>query len=120
MAIYATNNSYQPTGSPVVDFGSVTVPTSATGVFSRQISAVTLQPGVYVTAFNASVSFTLRLIRGGLSWVTGSMGSAPFVQEGQTSTLSNSSFPTVSPVLNALNLSTNAPFVVFVFRWSAA
>ena len=117
-AIYSADNNYNPVGLPVIDFGSVIVPALATGVFSKQITPITIQPGAYLVASNMSVSMSLRFFRGGQVWSPHTLGSSPYRAE-PFLTQSNSAFPTSSPLPTALR--SNAPPVNLVqLRWKAA
>ena len=74
LGIYAADTNLQPTGAPLFDSGDVTVTSGATGILSKQGTAVTLQPGVYLTATNTSVGFTARTFLGGVSFVPTTIG----------------------------------------------
>lgn len=118
MAIYSANNDYQPTGSPVVDFGSVIVGSSATGVFSKQITGVTLQPGAYLVAWNMSVAFTMRWLRPSTEFAIG-FGSNYAFDYPRVAEL-NSSFPSSSPVWNFIAPSSGIGLAPIILRWRDA
>ena len=78
LGIYAADSNLQPTGSVLFDSEAITVTASATGIVSKQGTAVTLQPGLYVTAANTSVAFTARTALGGQTAVATAMGASLF------------------------------------------
>ena len=68
--LYAADTNFQPTGN-VLLATDIAVGTSATGVFTKQVTPVTLQPGAYLLATNPSVTMTVRtLINGGSAMVS--------------------------------------------------
>jgi len=116
-AIYTADNNFQAVGTAVVDFGSVTVATSTTGVYTKQIAAVTLQSGSYLIARNASVAFTLRTYSGGVSVVRNTIGGSMFARASLSQP--NASFPSSSPVWST-TVSASATFIEPVLRWNPA
>jgi len=73
--IYALDNNRQPTGNVLVA-DSISVGTSATGVFTKQFTAITLQPGAYALATNVTVQVGVRVLNSGQANVIGSYGAS--------------------------------------------
>jgi len=71
LGVYASDSNLQPTGAPLFDSGDVAVTSAASvpAVYLKQVSPVTLQPGVYLTAINCSVGLTVRTLIGGQTFV---------------------------------------------------
>jgi hypothetical protein len=60
VALYSATNDLQPTGSPIVSWATITLPTGVTGRYLVDITPTTLESGVYILAVNPSVAFTAR------------------------------------------------------------
>jgi hypothetical protein len=73
--LYAADTNFQPTGN-VLLATDIAVGTSATGVFTKQFTPVTLQPGTYLLATNPSVTMTVRILINGDATVTSTYGSS--------------------------------------------
>jgi hypothetical protein len=116
--IYAATGDQQPTGPPLVSFGSITVATSVTGLYQTQITPVTLQPGAYVIGLNTSVSFTVRTFRTPEVLVA-ALGGNPITL--YTRTLrDNAPFPTTSVGWRIRDVATVGREVFSVLRWRPA
>ena len=80
MGVYAADSNLQPTGPPLFDSGDVPV-LSATPVPNtnvKQSTPVTLQPGVYLSAFMTSTAMTIRTFLGGQTFVLPTGSNSPF------------------------------------------
>ena len=73
--LYAANDNWQPTGN-VLLATDLAVGTSATGVFTKQVTPVTLPAGTYLFATNSSVTMTVRTLVGGDAAIGPSYGSS--------------------------------------------
>lgn len=71
--LYACDNDLQPTGN-VLLATDIAVGTSATGVFTKQVTPVTLQAGSYVFATNTSVNLVARRLIAGDVSIAGGYG----------------------------------------------
>jgi len=116
--LYAADDNFQPTGSPLIA-DNLTVGTSATGIFRKQITPVTLQPGAYVLGLNTSVQFSHRTFSSPSPAILGGVGSSPFM--GRVSVLSRTAGTFgAAPVLNDF-ATTNVACTHYIFlRWKAA
>jgi hypothetical protein len=117
-AIYAADGNYQPTGAPLAAFGGVSVATSPTGVYTTQITPVTLQPGTYVLGFNSSVAFTARSARQQAALIH-TLGASPVLLT-TTATRTNAAFPNPSTGWNTRAASSVGRNTFAVLRWSPA
>ena len=119
MGVYAADSNLQPTGAPLFDSGDVAITTGTTGVVLKQGTAVTLQPGMYLTAFNTGTAVTLRVPTGGIATFTTAMGASMFV-----STLSvaqtQGAFPTPGTAWTTRGTSATGTFNPVVMRWRSA
>lgn len=60
--IYASDQNLQPTGPPLMDTGSISV--ASLGSYYKQLSSpVTLQPGLYLVAYNRDGQINTRIYR---------------------------------------------------------
>ena len=73
--LYAANDNWQPTGN-VLLATDLAVGTSATGVFTKQVTPVTLEAGTYLFATNSSVTMTVRTLVNGDAAIGPSYGSS--------------------------------------------
>jgi hypothetical protein len=73
--LYAADTNWQPTGN-VLLATDIAVGTSATGVFTKQVTPVTLQAGTYLFATNPSVTMTVRTLVNGDNAVASTYGSS--------------------------------------------
>jgi hypothetical protein len=118
LGIYAADSNLQPTGAPLFDSGDLTVTSGAVGILSKQGTAVTLQPGVYLSAVNTSVALTARAYIGGQSFVPTAMGAALNVIVSATQT--TGAFPTPgTPWIQRANSTTGLRHIP-VMRWRSA
>jgi hypothetical protein len=119
MGVYAADSNLQPTGAPLFDSGDVAITTGTTGVVLKQGTAVTLQPGVYLSAFNTGTAVTLRVPVGGIATITTAMGASMYV-----STLSaaqtQGAFPSPGTAWTARGTSATGTFHLPVMRWRPA
>jgi len=118
-AIWTGDNDGSAIGAPIANFGSITVPTSTTGVFSAQITPVTLPPGFYVIGVNSSTALTFRIMRGGLSYVRQSLGTTPFLNW-RSSSEGNAAFPATNPNMIVGGQNAVGPTNIAVIRWRPA
>jgi hypothetical protein len=119
LGVYAADSNLQPTGAPLFDSGDVAITTGTTGVVLKQGTAVTLQPGVYLSAFNTGTAVTLRVPVGGIANITTTMGASMYV-----STLSaaqtQGAFPSPGTAWTARGTSATGTFHLAVMRWRSA
>jgi hypothetical protein len=116
MGVYAADSNLQPTGAPLFDSGDVAITTGTTGVVLKQGTAVTLQPGVYLTAFNTGTAVTLRVPTGGIATITTAMGAAMFVST-LSATQTQGAFPTPGTAWTARGTSATGTVNPVVMRW---
>jgi hypothetical protein len=114
-AIYRATGDLQPTGAPVATFGGVSVATSTTGVYTTQITPVTLTPGRYVVAFNSSVAFTARSARQQDALIH-TLGANPVLLT-TTAARTNAAFPSTSAGWNTRAASSVGRNTFAVIRW---
>ena len=117
VALYAADDNLQPTGAPIFDTGAVAVNTSQTGIFRRQITPVTLQPGIYLIGINSSVNMTLRRTLFANSSVPTSMGNNTVSVWSKVR--ANGAFPS-SATWDAYGTGVAAMYSNVVLRWKAA
>jgi hypothetical protein len=117
--IYAADENMQPIGAPVLDAGNTTVGTSATGTFFTQVTPVTLQPGLYVTALNTSVNMTLRVQRGGLVGTDVSNGTSSIISL-MSGAQTQGAFPNPPKEWDTRTFGSVGPNHVLFLRWKAA
>jgi hypothetical protein len=73
--LYAADDNWQPTGN-VLLATDLAVGTSATGVFTKQVTPVTLPAGKYLFATNSSVTMTVRTLVSGDVAIASTYGSS--------------------------------------------
>jgi hypothetical protein len=73
--LYAADANFQPTGN-VLLATDIAVGTSATGVFTKQVTPVTLQAGTYLFATNSSVTMTVRTLVNGDAAIASTYGAS--------------------------------------------
>jgi len=73
--LYAADNNFQPTGN-VLLATDISVGASAIGVFTKQVTPVTLQAGTYLLATNPSVTMTVRTLVDGSSEMVQTYGAS--------------------------------------------
>lgn len=120
MGIYAADSNLQPTGAPLFDSGDAPFTTSTTGAVLKQGTAVTLQPGVYLSAFNTSAAITqVRSPVGGIATLNTTLGGSMF-----THTLSvaqtQGAFPSPGTAWTARGTSGTGTVHLAVMRWRSA
>ena len=76
VGIFTADGNLQPTGT-VLAQGTIPYTTVA-AVYTKQITPVTLQPGVYLIAFNVTTSSTWRRLAGGISPIPQALGANTF------------------------------------------
>jgi len=76
VGIFTADANLQPTGT-VLAQGTIPYTTVA-AVYTKQITPVTLQPGVYLIAFNVTTSSTWRRLAGGISPIPQALGANTF------------------------------------------
>jgi predicted RecA/RadA family phage recombinase len=116
--VYSADSNFQPTGTPVINT-SQTVGASATGIFRRQITPVTLQPGAYVLIANPSVSMAFRFFRSLYGKLNNTFGTSPYIQNLSVSRTA-ASFPSTPVAWNTLAANNVGIAVYAVLRWKAA
>lgn len=116
--IYAADNNFQPTGSPVVN-DSVAVGSAATGIFSKQFTPVTLSPGNYLFGVNSTVAMTFRATTSASSNnVTGIGTNGLFLYP--TANRTAAAFPSSPTAWNTQNGGTVGQRNFINLRWKAA
>jgi len=117
-AIYAADSNAQPTGSPVGDSGAITVGATA-AAYTKQITAVTLQPGMYVKAVNSTAAITFRTQRGGVTYGSAGVTSNPVRSLFRVASTMTAAYST--PLAwNASTGSNVGPVHALMLRWKAA
>jgi hypothetical protein len=117
VGLYAADADMQPTGSPLVN-ETISIGTSATGVFTKQFTPVTVQPGAYVAVFNTSVIVaSARVMRGGPSFVQAGGGVTNIQYYVSRTAAAYTSSPTK---WNTRSDGTTGFFHWITFRWKAA
>lgn len=117
--VYASDGNLQPVGAPVLDSGDVAVGTSATGNFYTQVTPVTLQPGMYLSAINTSVNLTCQVARGGIAGTDiGKGANAIFSMMYRNQT--QGAFPDPGDKWNERSFSNVGSRHFLFFRWSPA
>jgi hypothetical protein len=117
-AIYAADSNAQPTGSALGDSGAITVSATA-AAYTKQITAVTLQPGMYVKAVNSTAAITFQAQRGGVSYGLAGVTSNPVRSSLRVINTMSAAYSTALP----WNLSTGSnvgPIHTMFLRWKAA
>lgn len=76
VGIFAADSNLQPTGTCVAQ-GAIPYTTTA-GVYTKQITPVVLDPGMYLIAFNSTSSVTWRRLMGGITPIPMAIGASPF------------------------------------------
>jgi len=117
--IYRADSNMQPTGAPVLDAGNTVVGTSATGTFFTQVTPVTLQPGMYLTAINTSVALTCRVQRGGIVGTDIGAGTSSIISL-MYAAQTQGALPNPGTAWNTRTFSTTSPNHYLFLRWSPA
>jgi len=117
-AIYAADSNAQPTGSPVGDSGAITVSATA-AAYTKQITAVTLQPGMYVKAVNSTAAITFRTQRGGVTYGSAGLTTNPVRSLFRVSSTMTGAYSTAL-AWNASTGSNVGPVHALMLRWKAA
>lgn len=107
-AVYATQGG-QPTGSPVISWGPISVPTGGSVVYARN-DPKTLPPGNYILLLNPSVAFTARSWR--MPGVLASVVGANPLLANVTVARTNGAFPS-TPVGWTTRAASNVGFQAF-------
>ena len=120
MGIYAADSNLQPTGAPLFDSGDAPFTTSTTGAVLKQSTPATLQPGVYLTAFNTSAAITqVRAPVGGIATLNTTLGASMFshtLSVAQT----QGAFPSPGTAWTARGTSGTGTVNLTVMRWRSA
>jgi hypothetical protein len=119
MGVYAADSNLQPTGAPLFDSGDVAITTGTTGVVLKQGTPATLQPGVYLSAFNTGTAVTLRTAVGGVATINTAMGASMFVHT-LTATQTTGAFPTPGTAWTTKGASGTGTLHPVVMRWRSA
>jgi hypothetical protein len=117
--IYRADGNMQPTGAPIIDAGNTVVGTSATGTFFTQVTPVTLQPGIYLTAINTSVALTVRVQRGGIVGTDIANGTSSIISLMYASQ-TQGALPNPGTVWDTRTFSNTSPNHYLFLRWSPA
>lgn len=117
--VYRADGNLQPIGGPVIDAGNTSVGASTTGIFLNQITPVLLQPGMYLTAINASAAMTLRVQRGG---IVGSdlRNLASSIFSLMSASQTQGAFPNPGTGWTSRSFGSTGPNHVLFLRWSPA
>jgi hypothetical protein len=118
MGIYAADTNQQPTGAPLMDSGAISVVATTAAVYSKQTTAVTLQPGIYLQALNTSVAMGVRSFGGPRNSFPMTMGTT--VNVNTTATQTFGAFPTPGTAWTARGAVAAASRNPILFRWRAA
>jgi hypothetical protein len=118
--IYLADANGQPSGAPIIDTGNVAVGTSVTGTFFTQITPVTLQPGIYLTAFNTSVALTTRVVRGGIVGIDVGNATTSNIISLMSATQTQGTFPNPGTSWKTRTFSNTSPNHFLFLRWSPA
>jgi hypothetical protein len=117
---YGADDNLQPTGN-IIAQDSTLVPSSATGVFIKQVTPVTLQPGIYVLATSTDATLSVRVAQGGIG---GTVVSTYPASGGATVFLrprTSAAFPTTSESWNSVTNTTPTGATHYVLlRWRPA
>jgi hypothetical protein len=116
MGVYAADSNLQPTGAPLFDSGDVAITTSTTGVVLKQGTPATLQPGVYLSAFNTGTAVTLRVATGGMATINTGMGAAMYVST-LTAAQTQGAFPSPGTAWTTRGSSSTGTVNLTVMRW---
>lgn len=118
-AIFAVDSNMQPTGSALLDTGSISV--DAIASYSKLISpAVTLQPGLYLVAWNRSGTTQIRTYRTPGYGSSFFAGANPILLRTIATGSPYANFPSVLTPWNSYNNSTTGNEHPCRFRWSPA
>lgn len=117
---YGADDNLQPTGN-IIAQDSTLVPSSATGVFIKQVTPITLQPGIYLLATSTDITLSVRVAQGGIGGTV--VGTYP-ASGGATVLLrprTSAAFPTTSGSWNSVTNTTPTGAVHYVLlRWRPA
>lgn len=117
--LYAADTNFQPTGN-VLLATDLAVGTSATGIFTRQVTPITLQVGTYLLVTNPSVTMTVRTVTSGdAAFISGPTGSGGIAIVSRTRTAAT--FGNNPSGWNSYSLSSNMGSTHHAFlRWRPA
>jgi hypothetical protein len=120
MGIYAADSNLQPTGAPLFDSGDAPFTTSTTGAVLKQGTPATLQPGVYLTAFNTSAAITqVRAPVGGIATLNTTLGASMFSHT-LSATQTQGAFPSPGTAWATRGSSGTGTVNLTVMRWRSA
>jgi hypothetical protein len=117
VGIFTADANLQPTGT-VLAQGTIPYTTGA-AVYTKQITPVTLQPGVYLIAFNVTTSTTWRRLAGGISPIPQALGANTFSSRIFASQTMTSDYTTGSAWTSKTDGTTPHLHATFL-RWKAA
>ncbi len=117
VGIFTADANLQPTGT-VLAQGTIPYTTVA-AVYTKQITPVTLQPGVYLIAFNVTTSTTWRRLAGGISPIPQALGANTFSSRIFASQTMTSDYTTGSAWTSKTDGTTPHLHATFL-RWKAA
>lgn len=117
VGIFTADGNLQPTGT-VLAQGTIPYTTGA-ALYTKQITPVTLQPGVYLIAFNVTTSSTWRRLAGGISPVPQALGASTFSSRIFASSQTMTSDYTTGPAWNSKTDGTTPHLHATFLRWKA-
>jgi hypothetical protein len=118
VGIFTADSELQPTGT-VLAQGTIPYTTGAV-LYTKQITPVTLQPGVYLIAFNVTTSTTWRRLAGGISPIPQALGANTFSSRIFASSQTMTSDYTTGPPWNSKTDGTTPHLHATFLRWKAA
>jgi hypothetical protein len=117
VGIFTADANLQPTGT-VLAQGTIPYTTGA-ALYTKQITPVTLQPGVYLIAFNLTTSSTWRRLAGGISPIPQALGANTFSSRIFATQTMTSDYTTGSAWTSKTDGTTPHLHATFL-RWKAA
>lgn len=116
--IYAADNNFTPSGGPLVN-ETMTIATSTTGIYVKQFTGVTLQPGAYVSVSNTNVTYTVRTPLLASQFVRGAMGTSTFLGASSRARTA-ATYPNPLTTFTTFAGSGASTRVYSIYRWRAA
>ena len=117
VGIFTAHGNLQPTGT-VLAQGTIPYTTGA-ALYTKQITPVTLQPGVYLIAFNVTTTSTWRRLAGGISPIPQALGASTFSSRIFASSQTMTSDYTTGPAWNSKTDGTTPHLHATFLRWKA-
>lgn len=118
VGIFTADGNLQPTGT-VLAQGTIPYTTGA-ALYTKQITPVTLQPGVYLIAFNLTTTSTWRRLAGGITFSPQALGASTFSSRIFASAQTMTSDYTTGPPWNSKTDGTTPHLHGTFLRWKAA